>query len=663
MKENNILLNTNKCVYKVPRVKFLGHELSQNGVKPLPKYIDAIQRFRTPETTEEIQSFLGLVNFVGKWIPNLATLTEPLRRLLRVNLGKQTNIEKLWKCEQDSAFQELKNALSKVRSLGYYNPQDRTQVIADASPVGLGAILIQHNSKGPRIIAYGNKSLTDCEKRYCQTEKEALALVWAVEHFNIYLYGKNGFELISDHKPLEVIFGPKSKPCARIERWVLRLQAYKYKVIYRPGKSNIADPLSRLCKGTSGNLFNDETHINRIVEYSRPVAVSLKEIKKHSEEDEEITKTREGIFHNNWDSLVNNYKIFETELCFHEGILLRRNKIVIPLKLRQRVLEAAHEGHPGIVAMKTRLRTKVWWPKIDKDAEKMVKACKGCTLVSAPNPPVPMKRRELPVEPWIDVAIDYLGPLPSGDHLLVIIDYYSRYKEIKAMKNITASETIKVLKEIFSRLGFPVTLTSDNAKQLTGGEFEDYCEENGITPYNTIPYWPQQNGEVERQNRDILKRLKISQIERKDWKQELLTYLMMYNSTPHSVTGKTPAELFYRKQFRDKIPSVTDIENRADDSEVRDRDKDRKEKGKQYSDRKRKAVDSEIEKGDKVYVKNMTKENKLSSNFNPTTHTVVDTKGGDMQVQNDETGQQYRRNVIHLKKVEGEWTVQNKNVD
>ena len=86
-------------------------------------------------------------------------------------------------------------------------------------------VLIQYDKTRPRVIAYGNKSLTDCEKRYCQTEKEALALVWTVEHFNIYLYGKDSFELISDHKPLEVIFGINSKPCARIERWVLRLQS------------------------------------------------------------------------------------------------------------------------------------------------------------------------------------------------------------------------------------------------------------------------------------------------------------------------------------------------------------------------------------------------------------------------------------------------------
>lgn len=105
--------------------------------------------------------------------------------------------------------------MTKMSSLGYYDVNDRTIVVADASPVGLGGVLVQINAEGdPRIIAYGHKTLTECERRYCQTEKEALALVWAVEHFHIFLYSKK-FELITDHKPLEVIFGTKSKPCAR----------------------------------------------------------------------------------------------------------------------------------------------------------------------------------------------------------------------------------------------------------------------------------------------------------------------------------------------------------------------------------------------------------------------------------------------------------------
>ncbi|KAL7297757.1 hypothetical protein TKK_0008792 [Trichogramma kaykai] len=365
-------------------------------------------------------------------------------------------------------------------------------------------------------------------------------------------------------------------------------------------------------------------------ESSCPTALSLADIKQASKTDKEINLVREGLYNNHWIQDVNSYRIFESELCFEDKILLRGHKIVIPEALRSRVLEAAHEGHPGIVSMKARLRTKVWGPKIDREAENFVKCCKGCTLVSAPNLPHPMKRRSLPTKAWTEVAIDYLGPLPSKHYLFVIVDYFSRYKEIKVMTSITASETIKVLKEIFSRLGTPWSITADNAKQLKDcREFDASCLEYDIHLEHTIPYWPQMNGEVERQNRDILKRLKISQLQKPDWKDDLFKYLMMYNSTPHSTTEKSPSELFYNRLFRDELPSAMNIENDRVmvDLEVQDKDFEMKMKGSEYGDRKRRAKENDLRIGEKVYV------------------------------QNDETGLQQRRNVVHLKRVEGKWTV------
>lgn len=657
LKNNDVVLRDDKCLFRKKVVNFLGHELSEYGVRPLPKYLSTIQQFRPPTTVGELQSFLGLVNFVSKWISDLATRTEPLREILREKKAQGSDITSLWGSNQQQAFDSLKNSLTNIPTLGYYNVKDQTVVIADASPVGLGGVLIQINDKGPRIIAYGHKTLTDCERRYCQTEKEALALVWAVEHFHIFLYGKE-FTLVTDHKPLEVIFGPKSKPCARIERWILRLQSYKYRVEYQPGKKNVADPLSRLCKIPEDLPPTQDHFIHQIVEHTRPVAVSLKEIIECSLGDTEIQKVKEGVYNNKWDEDVKLYKIFQSELCFYEGILLRGTRIVIPTKLRARVLDAAHEGHPGIVAMKARLRTKVWWPKYDRDAEKRVKSCTGCTLVSAPNPPNPLKRRELPLEPWVDIAIDLMGPLPSGHYLLVVIDYFSRYKEIVACRQIISSDIISHLSEIFCRVGNPASITADNGKQFCSEEFKTFCARRNITLFNTIPYWPQQNGEVERQNRDILKRLKIAQIENKDWRVSLRDYMTMYSSTPHSVTGKTPGELFFNRKFRDKIPMISDVEQQSSQViEVKERDQEMKERGKIYTDRKRKAKEHDLEPGDKVYVKNMSKENKLSSNFKETMHTVEKSTGGDIEIRNDETGQKLRRNIVHLKKIEGEWKV------
>lgn len=251
-------------------------------------------------------------------------------------------------------------------TLGYYNVNDRTQVVADASPVGLGAVLIQFKGDVSRIIAYANRSLTAVEQNYAQGEKEALALVWAVERFHHFLFGRY-FELVTDHKALETLFAPKSKPCARIERWVIRLMSYKFNVVYKPGKTNIADPLSRLIKqiNTQTNESSATEHyIQWILSYAEPKAIKLNEIGAHSDKDDEILAVKIAIETDEWPNNIVSYKMFKNELCFSGNILLRNTRIVMPKSLREQTLQLAHEGHPGMSVMKRRIRAKVWWPKI-----------------------------------------------------------------------------------------------------------------------------------------------------------------------------------------------------------------------------------------------------------------------------------------------------------
>lgn len=185
----------------------------------------------------------------------------------------------------------------------------------------------------------------------------------------------------------------------------------------------------------------------------------------------------------------------------------------MPERLQNRTIQLAHEGHPGMTKMKQRLRAKVWWPKIDAAAENCVKKCHGCTMVSAPPPPEPIKRTLLPNEPWKHIAIDFMGPLPSNDNLLVVVDYFSRFVEVEIMKKIDSGETIKRLRTMFARFGFPESITADNGRQFVSDEFKKYCQENNTKLISTTPYWPQMNGEVERQNRSILKQLIICQNE------------------------------------------------------------------------------------------------------------------------------------------------------
>lgn len=213
------------------------------------------------------------------------------------------------------------------------------------------------------------------------------------------------------------------------------------------------------------------------------------------------------------------YLTVKDELCAVGDIILRGTRIVIPEKLRAQVLKLGHEGHPGIVVMKQGLRTKVWWAGIDKAVERSCRTCYGCQLMGKPNRPEPMKRTELPTGPWEQISCDFLGPLPSKDNLLVITDYYTRWIEVIILESTTSDKTVEALNMVFCTHGYPVSITTDNGPQFISQTFKDYMKEHGIYHHKVTPLWPEANGEVERQNRSILKRLRIAQAEHKNWKE------------------------------------------------------------------------------------------------------------------------------------------------
>ena len=448
LKEHNVVLNEKKCVYKVTELKFLGHHLSQKGIKADEEKVKAIEEFRNPVNKEETRSFLGLITYLGKFIPDLAATTEPLRKLIK------KDVKFVWGEEQDKAFRKLKVSLTRNPTLTYFNPNLRTRLIVDASPVALGAVLVQFEKDNP--MPFASRSLSEVEQRYSQTEKEGLALVWGVERFYYYLYGIC-FELVTDHKPLEAIFKPTSKPPARIERWVLILQAYKYNVVYQSGKLNIADSLSRLCNTSATESFDKDCGYNicTIIEKSTPKAMSITEIDTLSKQDNELRQAHRCLQEDSWDLHIESpYYHFRKEITNCGNILIRGNRLIIPITLRSRVLELAHQGHPGETVMKRRLRVKVWWPSIDREVERYVKDCRDCLIVSQPNKPSPMSRHTLPEGPWICLAMDLLS-VSNNDYILVVIDYYSRYQELAFLKQITSSNIINALEEMFCRFGFP----------------------------------------------------------------------------------------------------------------------------------------------------------------------------------------------------------------
>lgn len=413
----------------------------------------------------------------------------------------------------------------------------------------------------------------------------------------------------------------------------------------------LAESLSTLAVSSIRDDFDPETEIS-IRSIQETAAIDIEEVIQATAADLEMQKLRVCIVNDSWNNEdVKQYIPFRHEYTYANSLILRGSKLVVPKSLRSRMLQLAHEGHPGQSLMKRRLRERCWWPGIDQAAVNTCEACEGCRLVQLPDPPEPMIRRQLPDRPWIDIAIDFLGPMPSAEYILVVIDYYSRYMELEVMNKITAQETIKRLKRIFRIWGPPRTITLDNAKQFVSSELEEYCKTNGIYLNHTSPYWPQANGEVERQNRSLLKRMKIANALYDNWKAELDNYLDLYNNTPHTITGKAPSELLQNRKLRTKLPCVDDIETMPPSTDFRDRDHEKKFHAKQWEDEKRRAKPSSILPGDTVLMRNLCPTNKLSTNFYKEKFTVVDRQGSNVTVQSQETGKTYDRNSSHLKPI------------
>ena len=505
LEEQGLTVDGEKCQFRLHRLTFIGHELSARGITPSEEKIAAVVKARPPQNVSEVRSFVQLVQYSAKFIPDFAQVAEPLRRLLRK--GEPF----VWGPDQGDAFHKLKKLMTSTKALAYFRNDCKTRIVADAGPEGLGAVLLHLQGEEWRAVSYASRNLSDVERRYAQTEKEALALVWACERFNIYVSGRE-FELETDHKPLECIFGKTSKPSARIERWVLRLQCHDYKVVYRPGKTNIADALSRMNQCNSKALSSEKEDIIRFVATeATPFALTAREIERESELDPELQSVRYYIENDDWSKCkLMAYTCIKNELCTIGKLVMRGDRILIPNTLRKRVLEAAQEGHQGIVKTKSRLRTKVWWPKMDSDAERICKSCHGCQVVGQLNVPEPMKRTEPPSGPWQDVAVDLMVPMPTGGSLLVVVDYYSRYYEVVIMHSTTTEKIVDALSTIFARFGFPYSLKSDNGPQFLSENFQTFLQESGIEHRTSPPLWPQANGEVERQNRTLLKALKVA---------------------------------------------------------------------------------------------------------------------------------------------------------
>ena len=388
-----------------------------------------------------------------------------------------------WTEECSRAVDTAKRLLLQSKVLVHYDSSLPLRLAADASQYGLGAVISHTLPNGEeRPIAFASRSLSQSERNYSQIDKEALALIYGVQKFHTYLYGRK-FTLVTDHKPLTTIFGPKkgvpSVAAARLQRWALLLAAYQYDIEFRSTTAHgNAVALSRLPLLDDTTRKVSETRLCNL-RTIESLPVTSDEIRKATQRDPALSKVKSYLL-KGWPEripqVLKPYQSKIAELTIEDGCLLWGGRVVVPESLREIIKKELHQEHLGISKMKGLARSHVWWAGIDRDLEVLAKSCAECAAVKQAPAKAPLHPWSWPSHPWQHLHIDFAGPFLDKS-FLIVIDAYSKWAEVIAMSQTTTEHTIKALRHLFSIHGLPEQIVSDNGPQFTSSTFAEFLNE------------------------------------------------------------------------------------------------------------------------------------------------------------------------------------------
>ncbi|CAK1597815.1 unnamed protein product [Parnassius mnemosyne] len=499
LRQFGLRANREKCSFACTEVNYLGHLLTPEGIKPDETKIQAILTMKEPTNVKQLKTFLQTWAWFRKFVQNFSGIAQPLTKLTRIHAPWS------WAEDQRKAFEELKIKLTSSPILIQADYSLPFLVRTDASNYALGAALMQVQGEHPdeRVIEYASRLLTPAEQRYSTTEREALAVVWAVEKFRPYIEG-HPVIVKSDHQPLKWLLTLKS-PSGRLVRWALRLQPYDIRFEYTPGKANvIADTLSRPVHDDSNACSTCSVTID-------VPRVSLTELRASQLADPEIKKIiiLDYLRIENTDILISS-RWLERGYLMSQGFLYRLSpesdaeepQLVIPATMRTSILQEVHDvptaGHQGLERTLQRLKQRYYFTSMRKFVTKYLKNCEECQRYKISNQkpagllqtPVQNQRGEV-------LAIDFFGPLPEGESgekwSLLIEDTATRWVEMFALKEATAEVIAKILiEQYFLRYGFPRRIVSDNGVQFVSAVMQQTMhlldtKQNLITRKRTRP--------------------------------------------------------------------------------------------------------------------------------------------------------------------------------
>lgn len=522
-REKNIKVHPDKCVLGVPKLEFVGHVIDVNGLTMSEEKIRKVLDFALPANTKELRSFVGLCNYFSEHIPGCSVLLRPLHNSIkRHSAGKskrkaaQTPLE--WSVEEEEAFGLVKRAIEACATLYFLDDDGLVYLATDASDYGIGAYLYQIVDGKERPVRFMSHSLSEAECRWSTIEKECYAIFRAFTEF-AFLIRDRKFLLLTDHRNLVFLSNPSGSKATseKVIRWRLAIQEFNCDVQHIAGIHNVApDSFSRLVPRlykfeqlgvtTPGATARNELTVSML-------AVSAARQAQPRIVPQEARQTI-GAFHN--------------ELVGHFGV----DRTLAMLK------EAGHS-----------------WHGMRKHVRLFCSECPLCQKLSYVRPanvatPFTTGGGMRPMDRWCVDTLEAVETEGGYKFVLAFLDCFTRWVELYPVKSLGAEEAAECLVNIIGRYGAPRELLSDRGSQFVNGIISAVLRTVGTNHSLAMAYSHEENGRIERANREILRHLRAFVMHSKvadDWVKKLPFVQRIMNASVHTVTGFSPAALLFGK--------------------------------------------------------------------------------------------------------------------
>jgi hypothetical protein len=625
LRSNKLYAKLSKCEFGKSEVEFLGHIVGADGIRPMQNKVAAVRDWKVPTTVSELRSFLGLVGYYRRFIPQHAKIALPLTKLTQSNTAYE------WTEEQQTAFDKLKELLTTAPVLRMPDPTLPYTITTDASDYAIGAVLTQEDDDGERPVAYMSTTLKPAERNYATYEKEMLAIIKALQLWRPYI-GSQRTTIYTDHAPLTRLKKQASLSPRQI-RWIDALAEYDCEIVYKPGRTNVvADALSRRIEDTLDDDDDDDEEIFNLVTTMDNTKFRQRVLKGY-ENDQFFTKVKAAILKGEGERDFAQRKLALRFRMDDNGLIYEReakgDRLCIPQDQQLR-LDIAHDhhdapgaGHFGEDKTLEAIRRRYYWPHLPRYVHQYVRSCDQCQR----NKPVQKKQAGLlqplpvPAQRWEDISMDFIVNLPKTprgfDAILVIVDRLSKAAHfIPTTTKVTAPETANLfIREIFRLHGLPRSIVCDRDPRFTSMFWKALFKKLGVRILHSTAYHPQTDGQTERVNRILIQTLRpYVNYPQNDWDLYLPFAEFAYNNSEHSSIKMTPHyanygqhpltadDLVTDKKEECKVESADAFARHMDQVllEMRKAMELAQERQKLYADQNRR--DMEFEVGEKVWL-------------------------------------------------------------